>query len=160
MLNCTRKLFVARLVGPYNDGRIKMELSKRLGLKPHTSVLIVNAPASYLEELKPFPAGVEVRTEPKGRYGFIHFFAATKEEMDQFADVAATHSSTGGKIWLSYRSSAHALAAHFRSEPFTRKLTERGLGIFSHLPMDRHWVAFRFRREKKQTHPGTRSNPC
>jgi len=139
---------VARLSA--DDGQIKMELSKRLGLKPRTSALIVNSPPGYIDDLKPLPVGVEIRTEPRGRYGFIHYFAARKEEMDQFADVAATHGWTSTKIWLSYPLRAHLLAAHFRSEPFTRKLKEHGLAVSSHLPMDDHWVAFRLRLEKNK----------
>jgi hypothetical protein len=125
-----------------------MELSKRLGLKPHTAALIVNAPASYFDELEPLPAGVEIRTSPRGRYGFVHFFASQREEMDEFADLAATHTSAGAKIWLSYPLRDPALAAHFRSERFMGKLAELGLSITSHLPMDDRWVAFRLRHEK------------
>jgi hypothetical protein len=120
-------------------------LAKKLLLKPGYRILLINAPAGYLDSLSPLPDGVQIAGDPAGSLDFVQLFARNKAELDRLLPDALRAIRPDGLLWLCYTK----LSAHTGSD-ITRDRgweTARAAGLepVTQVSIDDTWSALRFR---------------
>jgi DUF3052 family protein len=83
-------------------------LLKKLGIKPGSLVLRINAPKDYPQWLGPLPDGARfVAKTPKEGVDLVHLFVKSSAELQRDLQKARKAISSDGAIWVSwYKKSA------------------------------------------------------
>jgi hypothetical protein len=83
-------------------------LAKKLGIKPNTSIVAVNAPKNYRALLEPLPEGVKIAMKPsKNGADIVHVFVTSLAELQRDLPKARAAMKIDGAIWVSwYKKSA------------------------------------------------------
>ncbi len=77
-------------------------LWKKLGIKPNTTVVTVNAPASYRKLLPGLPAGVAFATEVDPPLAFVHLFVTSAADLAARLPALKTALAPDGVLWVSW----------------------------------------------------------
>jgi hypothetical protein len=113
-------------------------LSKLL-LKPGVRAAVLNAPASYAGVLREIPA---VATDLDGKFGFIHVFATTREELTREAPTWRAALEPNGLLWVSYPK-GKSIKTDLNRDVVRTALQEVGLETVSQVAIDDVWSALR-----------------
>lgn len=93
-------------VTPVMAGYSKTPLAKKLGIKPGTKILALNAPKDYRTLLAPLPDDVAISTKPD-KADIVHLFATSLAEFERDLPKARAAMAIDGAIWVSwYKKSA------------------------------------------------------
>ena len=83
-------------------GYSKRSLVEKLGIKPNSSVAILNAPLNFDRTLGPLPDGVVLKSKVDKEIDFIHAFFFNSKSLDhQFPKLERALSETG-TLWISW----------------------------------------------------------
>jgi hypothetical protein len=85
-------------------------LVKKLGLKPGTSLYIMNPPDQYFDWLHPLPQKTDVREKLSGSLDFIHLFVKDRKAFQQAFVKAKTHLKDKGMMWISWPKKSSKIA--------------------------------------------------
>jgi hypothetical protein len=120
-------------------------LAQKLGIKPHSRLLLAHAPAAF--GIADLPEGVVAQRRPTaGPYDTILLFAVTQAELLRRFDTGARRLTTAGGLWVCWPK---------RTSGLQRDLTEtevRAIGLDSGLvdnkvcAVDDTWSGLRFVR--------------
>src|SRR5689334_21561290 len=101
-------------------------LAQKLGIKPHSRLLLVRAPDGF--SIADLPEGVAAQRRPNAQpYDTILLFAVTRAELIRAFDGAAKRLTTAGGLWICWPK---------KSSGLQRDLTEadaRAIGLDSGL---------------------------
>ena len=75
-------------------------ISEKLGIKPGTRAILINAPASAVREMKLPELKKALRLT--GEFGYIHFFAKTQSELIRKFPSLGKHLKPTGMLWISW----------------------------------------------------------
>ncbi len=83
-------------------------LAKKLGLKPGTKLLAINAPKDYRALIEPLPDDVAISAKPgKASRDIVHLFVTSVAEFERDLPKARAAMSIDGAVWVSwYKKSA------------------------------------------------------
>lgn len=76
-------------------------LLKKLGMKPHTKLFLLNIPANYYDLLGELPEGVAVN-EHDAEIDFVHFFTKSADELKAILPQLLNSIKRDGTIWVSW----------------------------------------------------------
>ena len=76
-------------------------LSKKLGLKPDTITLLVNAPAGFEKQLDPLPSNATLRRGKKGSAKLTVWFVQSLKQLESQIDTFADAIGEGG-LWIAW----------------------------------------------------------
>ena len=128
-----------------NDG-----FFKKLHLEPSDKVLVLNASDDYVGALQ---QEVSVAADVAGKrlhsYDFIHVFAASQEELINFAPVALNCLKANGILWISYPKASSGIQTDLTKDHGWDLLTKNDWGPVATVSMGDRWVAMRFRKLTK-----------
>jgi hypothetical protein len=65
-------------------------------------VLVLGAPAGYLEKLAPLPEGVEVVEEPGDFFDVVQAFVRDRADLDEVAELVLEAVKPEGILWMCY----------------------------------------------------------
>jgi hypothetical protein len=77
-------------------------LPKKLGIKPHISVVTINAPTIYRRLLDPIPEGVTFSDRLKSDSSFVHVFIKKRGELEKALSVLRKKITDTGTVWVSW----------------------------------------------------------
>jgi hypothetical protein len=77
-------------------------LAQKLGLKPGTTVMIINPPANYRELIEDMAAEVKFSSRTTKDSEFIHFFTNRRAELEKKLKELRTKISDTGVLWVSW----------------------------------------------------------
>jgi len=77
-------------------------LVDKLGIKPHSRIVIVAAPRGYRMTLGQLPTGVSVTPAPRGPHPFIQFFARQRVALERRLPALKRALATDGALWVSW----------------------------------------------------------
>jgi Protein of unknown function (DUF3052) len=77
-------------------------LWKKLGIKPDSTVLTINAPKTYRKLLPGLPSGVEFVTEGEPPLAFVHLFVASAADLAERLPALKAALAPDGVIWVSW----------------------------------------------------------
>ncbi|HLZ17018.1 MAG TPA: hypothetical protein VKQ08_08255 [Cyclobacteriaceae bacterium] len=77
-------------------------LAKKLGIKEHFIVKLINAPDYYFDLFTDFPKDVRIAKSEKSNVDFIHYFSKTKATLVKDIPLLKKQLATNGMIWVSW----------------------------------------------------------
>jgi hypothetical protein len=84
---------------PPTTGYSGTPLTKKLGFKEHSLVLLIDAPKDYAELVVPIPAGVQFVTRPTRNVDIAHVFvsrrSALSDHLSRLRETLDVHASIG-----------------------------------------------------------------
>jgi hypothetical protein len=86
----------------YVTGNSSRNLNDKLGIRPGTRVIIMRAPAGYLELLPGLADEVNLASRLSGRFDVIQYFAVSEEQLGAVMPNLALHLVPGGMLWVSW----------------------------------------------------------
>ncbi|MCC6539208.1 MAG: hypothetical protein IT162_16775 [Bryobacterales bacterium] len=125
-------------------------LFTKLNLKTQTSLLILNAPASFDAELAQLPPTLQIARDAKASGPAAEFaiaFATRQTEVDKFAKIVARRAPGDAVIWFAYpKGSSKKYRCDFNRDSGWAALGALGLEPVRQVAVDEDWSALRFRR--------------
>jgi hypothetical protein len=77
-------------------------LFEKLGLKSGQRAFVSNAPLDYQAELEPLEKSIHLKDRLKGPLDFIHFFTASKTDLQQRLPKLKQELDYAGCVWISW----------------------------------------------------------
>src|SRR5437899_8485596 len=77
-------------------------LWKKLGIKPGSTVLTVNAPKGYRGLLPGLPASVSLVTDAESPFAFVHLFVTSAADLAARLPALKADITPDGIIWVSW----------------------------------------------------------
>ena len=77
-------------------------LAQKLGIKPGSKVLLVDAPEAYLSLLAPLPDGVQFGTRLTGSTDIVQVFTASKARLRELLGKYRAGLKPDGMVWVSW----------------------------------------------------------
>lgn len=120
-------------------------LVKKLQIKPDQRMVVVNAPAGYLEELGSLPAGVELSTRAEGQYDLVQLFVQNRAQLEALFPAALRALKEDGLFWIAYPKQSSAMATDLNRDAGWEAVYKAGLRAVSSVAIDDTWSVVRFR---------------
>src|SRR5690348_400735 len=120
-------------------------ISRKLGLKPNMSALIVGGPPGYLKSLEPLPPGVVITDKVAGTHQFVQLFATRKAEMKKSAPKLLKAADSGALVWMTYPKKTSGVESDLSREEVWSALEGTGWRPVAQIAIDEVWSALRFR---------------
>jgi hypothetical protein len=121
-------------------------VSQKMGIKPGTRALFVNAPESALKVMM-LPS-LEVSATLDRDFDYIHLFAVTQTEMDDMFPKLKAHLRATGMLWVSWPKS-RKLGTDLTLPHAIRIGYSHGLVESTTLSVDGTWSAIKFTHPKR-----------
>jgi hypothetical protein len=77
-------------------------LAKKLGIKPGSQILVIDAPEGYLSLLDPLPSGVRFGKRLAESTEIVHIFTTRREELHEFLTTYRSKLKPTGVVWVSW----------------------------------------------------------
>jgi hypothetical protein len=83
-------------------GYSRTPLPQKLGIKPGTIVVLIDAPDDYRKLLGQIPSGVNFATRPVGNTKFVHVFAKERRLLEKHLQSLRGKIAEDAAIWVSW----------------------------------------------------------
>lgn len=122
-------------------------LSKKLGIKPGSRVVLVSSPDGFERLLEPLPPGVRLRVTNRGARDLTLWFTRSKRELER--GVAAMARAAGdARLWIVWPKKTSPLAADHTELDVRRVGLAAGLVDFKICAVDADWSGLAFVRRR------------
>lgn len=124
-------------------------LFKKMNFKEQEAIYTINAPDSFLPELKEMAKLTVVKTNLKGakQLPFFIGFVTKQKEVDELAKVIGTLVQADEVIWFAYpKGTSKRYACEFNRDTGWKELGKLGFEGVRMVAIDEDWSALRFRR--------------
>ena len=119
-------------------------LWKKLGIKKHSRVALVDGPTEFARALSPLPAGVSVRANAKASNDVIVFFVTRSAVLARRFGVLKRALDPAGGLWIAYPKKSSGTATDVTFESVQRIGLAAGLVDNKSCSIDETWSALRF----------------
>lgn len=119
-------------------------LARKLGIKPQTAVVALDAPEGYGDLLAPLPEGVTISDQLSGEAAFIHLFARHQTTLDTQLPAAVAALRRDGMLWISWPKKASGLETDVDREAVRARGLAAGLVDTKVCAVDETWSGLRF----------------
>ena len=120
-------------------------LAKKLLIKPNQSIMVMNAPAGYLDKLRPLPAGARLLDRADTPVDFIQFFVKDSQELEKNAPVVIKAVKEDGLLWVCYPKGSSKVKTDLNRDILWAAMAKFGLAGVSMVSLDEVWSAMRLR---------------
>lgn len=125
-------------------GYSKRSLVDKLGIKPNSSIAILNAPTDFDRTLGPLPGGVVLKSKPGKELDFIHAFFRNSKNLDlQFPTLKKALSETGA-LWISWPKKAAKIQTDLTDNVVREIGLRHGLVDIKVCAVDEVWSGLKF----------------
>jgi hypothetical protein len=124
-------------------------LFKKLNFKDHKVVLVLNAPSSFVSEMREMEAFSKVVSELKrvDSIGFVMAFATKQAEVDAFAGQIIPILEAKAVLWFCYpKQSSKLYKCDFNRDNGWEALGRMDMEPVRMVAIDEDWSALRFRK--------------
>ena len=84
-------------------------LAQKLGIEPGTIVIAIHSPANYASLLAPLPEEVKFSNRLTRNCKFVHLFATTRADLEQFLFRLRPKVADTGIVWISWPKKASGI---------------------------------------------------
>jgi hypothetical protein len=114
-------------------------LSKKLGIKPGTLLLVVNAPPEYAALLEPLPENVAIVREAINGLDMVHVFVKRRSDLVDLIDIYKNTIKQNGTIWVSWPKKAAKIATDVTEDSVREVALPLGLVEVKVCAIDEVW---------------------
>jgi hypothetical protein len=116
-------------------------LAAKLGLSAGASAAAINAPPHYAELLGDVPAPGRLG---RGKYVFIHLFAADRAGLERNIATAVAHLAPGGALWISWPKKSSPLFKNLSENAIRDIVLPLGIVDVKVCAVDADWSGLKF----------------
>ncbi len=121
-------------------------LFKKLNLGRHTSIHVINAPASFEDELRALD-GVDIKRAVSGATQFALAFAITQAEVDAASKQLVKSADGDAILWMIYpKGTSRKYKCDFNRDTGWKVLEKADFAPVRMVAIDADWSALRFRK--------------
>ncbi|SRR5579884_4061107 len=121
-------------------------LVKKLLIKPGYSILLINAPAGYREELGTLPDGAQIVETPQQTADMVQLFVTSKAELHQYAQQAIDAVKKDGLLWICYPKGSTKAKLDINRDILWNEMAQYHQTGVTLISINAIWSAMRFRR--------------
>ncbi len=121
-------------------------LTKKLGIREGSRVAVVSAPDGFTRVLGPLPAGVDLRTDARGRCDVVVFFVTRRAELARRFPSFVRALQTDGGLWVSWPKKTSGVATDLGFDAVQEVGLHAGLVDNKVCAIDGTWSGLRFVR--------------
>jgi hypothetical protein len=127
-------------------------LAKKLGIKPGSRLLAVNAPADYAALLEPLPENVIFARTSMDELDVVHLFTKTRSEMIKLIGRYKTKIKQDGAIWVSWPKKASGIPTEVTEDTVREVALPLGLVDIKVCAVDETWSGLKLviRKENRR----------
>lgn len=130
-------------------GYSKRSLVDKLGIKPGTTIAILNAPKGYDRTLGKLPMPVNRVPGVAGRLDFIQFFTKEKRDLERRFGALACALAPAGMLWISWPKKASGMPTDLTEDVLRAIGLAHGLVDVKVAAVDEVWSGLKFVRRLK-----------
>jgi hypothetical protein len=130
-------------------GYSKRTLAQKLGIKPGTRVVALEAPPTYPSLLGTLPGGATLHSRLPSSSGFIHRFARRREELAADFPRLARALTDDGMLWISWPKQASGVDTDLNENVVREIGLAEGLVDVKVCAVDEVWSGLKFVRRIK-----------
>ena len=119
-------------------------LARLLLVEPDQKLLVLNAPAGYVEGLSPLPKGVKLTDPNSVSNDVVQLFAEDRATLELNAAVAMEALKPGGVLWVSYLNPAALRGSDLTRDHGWGVLHGAGLAAVKQVEVDQTWFALQW----------------
>jgi len=127
----------------------EQNLAKKMKLKAGQSILILNAPEKYLEELMPLPFGVTIVETGNTPVDWIQIFVKNQAELEKVLPKALKRLKPESILWISYPKKTSKIPTDFTRDTGWAFLQDKELKWLTLVSVNETWSAFAMRYYKE-----------
>src|SRR5262249_11220124 len=120
-------------------------LAQKLRIQAGNRVLVLLAPEGFADTLAPLPDGVQLETDPKGRFDVVHLFARDSAELERRLRTAIDAVREGGILWIAWPNRSANVATVLSRDTLWALVQPLGWGPVASIAIDTTWSALRFK---------------
>ena len=133
------------------DAYAETPLPKKLGIKAHMAVALVNAPEGIESALGELPEGAVLRRNLRGKPNLTLWFATSRKELEGQLPRMARYGPNAG-LWIAWPKKASAVSSDLSQSVVRRAGLDAGLMDFKICRVDDTWSALRFTIPRGSSH--------
>ncbi len=119
------------------------KLPKKLGIKPHSVVALVNAPKDFEKTLGKLPEGVTVRRQARGRSDLTIWFAKSLKDLKSRIRQMGARADRGG-LWIVWPKKTSGVASDLSQVIVRQTGLASGLVDYKVCSIDDTWTGLKF----------------
>jgi len=119
-------------------------LIKKLGIKPNSTLFIMNPPASYFEWISPLPESCIIKSRLSGELDFIHLFVINIRNFQKEFENGATYLKKDGMLWVSWPKKSSKIPTDLDENIIRDFGLKSGLVDIKVCAVDEVWSALKF----------------
>ena len=124
-------------------------LPQKLGIKPGTVVIAINAPTNYRRLLGKLPSSVQFSKSAKSRAEFVHLFTPNRKELDHQLSILRRKISDTGTIWVSWPKKSAGVATDITEDTIRKIALPLGLVDVKVCAVDETWSGLKLMIRRK-----------
>ena len=130
-----------------NAGYSGRPLTQKLGIKPETAVVLVDAPAAVEGLLEPLPGGVAVRRGNRGRRNVTLWFVISRRPFERRFDTVAG-AVAEGTLWIAWPKRSSGVQTDITEDVVRDVALPRGMVDSKVCAIDETWSGLRLTRRR------------
>jgi len=124
-------------------------LVEKLGIKPDSTIAILNAPRDYDRTLGAMPPRVTRRAGLNGTIDFVQFFTSEKRELERRFAVLERALASAGQLWISWPKRSSGVVTDLTEDVIRAIGLAHGLVDVKVAAVDAVWSGLKFVRRLK-----------
>jgi hypothetical protein len=135
-------------------------LLQKLGIKPSTIVVVLNAPSNYRRLLGKLPADVKFSDKVTTGSNFVHLFTTRKGELQKKVSMLRNKISDTGTVWVSWPKKSSGVPTDITEDVIRAVALPLGFVDVKVCAVDETWSGLKLmiRRENRRL-PSPQSSP-
>ena len=122
-------------------------LVRKLGIKPDTTLALLDAPRGFRRELVGLPGSVQVFKTLENRPDLVVWFVLSARALD--AGMAAVSRAMGPGLWVAWPKKASGVATDLTEDVIRAAGLANGLVDYKVCAINQTWSGLKFARRKK-----------
>lgn len=129
-------------------------LVKKLGIKPGTTIAILNPPDDFDDTLGPLPDDITIRGRLRGPLDLILFFTTARADLERQFPALVHALDADGSLWISWPKRSSGTSTDLTEDVLREVALPAGLVDNKVCAVDETWSGLRLvvRRENRATH--------
>jgi hypothetical protein len=123
-------------------------LAKKMKLKPGQRAAIVQAPAGYVDSLRPLPENVDIADQLEGTFDWVQIFVKNQAELDGLLAQVVAALKPESLLWISFPKGTSKIQTDLTRDRGWDALQQVDLKWITLVSVNETWSAFALRPYK------------
>jgi len=123
-------------------------LTKKMKLKPGQRAAVVQAPAGYVDTLRPLPENVDIADQLEGTFDWVQLFVKNQAELERLLPQAVAALKPESMLWISFPKGTSKIQTDLTRDRGWDAVQQADLKWLSLVSVNETWSAFALRPYK------------